>query len=81
MPDLILGIKTYNELIFNIFILELEDDVLKRLVDWSRYIRMTSRKNYILYPKNKEDEVKKYVGLMSGEISIETYNDKNEVEF
>ena len=81
LPDLILGIKTYNELIFNIFILELEDDVLKRLVDWSRYIRMTSRKNYILYPKNKEDEVKKYVGLMSGEISIETYNDKNEVEF
>ena len=42
---------------------------------------MTSRKNYILCPKNKEDEVKKYVGLMSGEISIETYNDKNEVEF
>lgn len=81
LPDLILGIKAYNEPIFNIFILELEDDVLKRLVDWSRYIRTTSRKNYILCPKNKEDEVKKYVGLMSGEISIETYNDKNEVEF
>ena len=39
------------------------------------------RKNYILCPKNKEDEVKKYVGLMSGKISIKTYNDKNEVEF
>ena len=81
LPDLILGIKTYNEPIFNIFILELEDDVLKRLVDWSRYIRMTPQKNYILCPKNKEDEVKKYVGLMSGEISIKTYNDKNEAEF
>lgn len=81
LPDLILGIKTYNEPIFNIFILELEDDVLKRLVDWSRYIKMTPQKNYILCPKNKEDEVKKYVSLMSGEISIETYNDKNEVEF
>lgn len=80
LPDLILGIKTYNEPIFNIFILELEDDVLKRLVDWSRYIRMTPQKNYILCPKNKEDEVKKYVGLMSGEISIKTYSDKNEVE-
>ena len=79
LPDLILSIKAYNEPIFNIFILELEDDVLKRLVDWSRYIRTTSRKNYILCPKNKEDE--KYVGLMSGEISIEIYNDKNEVEF
>ena len=81
LPVLILGIKTYNEPIFNIFILELEDDVLKRLVDWSRYIRMTPQKNYILCPKNKEDEVKKYVGLMSGEISIKTYNDKNEAEF
>lgn len=81
LPDLILSTKAYNEPIFNIFILELEDDVLKRLVDWSRYIRMTSRKNYILCPENKEDEVKKYVGLMSGEISIKTYNDKNEAEF
>lgn len=81
LPDLLLSIKACNEPIFNIFILELEDDVLKRLADWSRYIRMTSRKNCILCPKNKEDEVKKYVGLMSGEISIKTYNDKNEVEF
>ena len=42
---------------------------------------MTPQMNYILYPKNKEDEVKKYVGLMTGEILIKTYNDKNEVEF
>lgn len=81
MPDLILSTKTYNEPIFNIFILELEDDVLKRLVDWSGYIRMTPQVNFILCPKNKEDEVKKYVGLMTGEILVRTYNDKNEVEF
>lgn len=81
LPDLILSIKTYNEPIFNIFILELEDDVLERLVDWSRYIRTTPQMNYILCPKNKEDEVKKYVGLMTGEILVRTYNDKNEVEF
>lgn len=81
LPNLILSIKTYNEPIFNIFILELEDDVLKRLVDWSRYIRTTPRKNYILCPKDKEDEVKKYVGLMTGEILVRTYDDKNEVEF
>lgn len=54
LPDLILGIKTYNEPIFNIFILELEDDVLKRLVDWSRYIRMTPQKTTYYVPKIKK---------------------------
>ncbi len=80
LPDLVLHNRIYDNPMFNIFILELKDNVLDRLVDWSKYIRITSEISYILSPKNKEDEVRKYVNLMSGNILVKTYN-KNEVEF
>ena len=72
-PDLILREKLYDEEIFDIFILEPDDIVLDKLMDWRFFLRDI--------PENKANETRKYINLISENIRLATYNNKNEVEF
>lgn len=83
LPDLFLYEKSYNEIIFSMFILEPNDKVLDKLSYWAGFLRKESIKHYIVLPENKLSEVKKYIGLISEDIKIATYNQnrKNLIKF
>lgn len=80
-PDLILREKLYDEEIFDIFILEPDDIVLDKLMDWKFFLRDIPRNHYIILPENRANETRKYIDLISENIRLATYNNKNEVEF
>lgn len=40
LPDLVLYEKNYNEIIFDMFILEPNDEVLDKLVDWKKLLQI-----------------------------------------
>ena len=83
LPDLVLYEKNYNEIIFDMFILEPNDEVLDKLVDWKKALTDISINHYIILPENKLDKVKKYIGLISEDIKVATYNKnrKNLIKF
>ena len=56
LPDLCLYEKSYNEIIFDMFILEPNDEVLDKLVDWKKALTDISINHYIILPENKLDE-------------------------
>lgn len=83
LPDLCLYEKNYNEIIFSMFILEPNDEVLDKLSYWAGFLRKEDMKHYIVLPENKLSELKKYIGLISEDIKIATYNQnrKNIIKF
>lgn len=83
LPDLILYEKNYNEIIFDMFILEPNDEILDQLVNWKKALTDKSRNHYIILPENKLSEAKKYINLVSEDIKIATYNKdrKNLIKF
>lgn len=83
LPGLILYEKIYNEIIFDMFILEPNEEVLDKLVDWKKALTDKSINHYIILPENKLSEAKKYIVLVSEDIKIATYskNRKNFIKF
>ena len=81
LPDLILYDKHYYDPIFDMFILELEDELLDRLLDWRISIRNESINHYIILPENKIDNAKKYINLVAENIKLATYNNENIIKF
>lgn len=79
LSDLIFHEKTYDEPIFNIYILLPDDKVLDRLKDWKETLNNEYIKHYIFSPENKEGEVIRYVSLMSENIFVSIYNNKYEI--
>ena len=73
-PDLVLYEKNFNEAIFDMFILQPNDEILDKLVNWKKALTDKSRNHYIILPENKLSELKKYIGLISEDIKIATYN-------
>ena len=81
LPDLILYDRHYYDPIFDMFILELEDELLDRLLDWRISLRDESINHYIILPENKIDNAKKYINLVAENIKIATYNNENIIKF
>ena len=72
-PDIVLYDKTYGEAIFDMFIIEPNDQALVKLDGWKKYLNNRPEKHYIITPKDKADEVKIYSNLISEDIAIATY--------
>lgn len=83
LPDILLYEKNYNEIIFDMFILEPNDEILDKLVNWKKALTDKSRNHYIILPENKLSEAKKYINLISEDIKLATYskNRKNLIKF
>ena len=50
-------------------------------MDWRFFLRDIPRNHYIILPENRANETRKYIDLISENIRLATYNNKNEVEF